>query len=186
MVIIMILSNGNATIIVEKVNYVPDYTNQKYVFDFKGYKNDALYSILRVQITIDNSSENLFIFCDFCSAFECCTVLNDEKLYTIKFNTLYEIDIITKQIRYIDLDDLSGAMGLYKTDDGLIVHGEMEIVKLDFELNEIWHFLGADIFASLLDKPAIQIYDDRIELLDFQNNHYVISHSGKLIKQDKH
>lgn len=181
----MILSSGNTTIIIEKVDCIPDYANQKYVFDFKDYKNDNLYSILHIQITIDNSSENLFLYCDFCSNFECCTVLNGEKLYTIKFNTMYEIDIITKQIRYIDLDDLSGAMGLYKTADGLIVHGEMEIVKLDFELNEIWHFLGADIFASMIDHPAITIYDDRIELLDFENNHYVISHDGKLIRQDK-
>ena len=181
----MILSNGDASIIIEKVDHIPDYANPNYVYDFKDYKNDDLYNILHIRINISNSSENLFLYCDFCSVFEYCTVLNEEKLYTIEFNTLYEIDIFSKQIRYIDLDDLSGAMGLYKINDGLIVHGEMEIVKLDFELNEIWHFLGADIFASITDQPAITIYDDRIELLDFENNHYVISHDGKLIKQDK-
>lgn len=181
----MILSSSNATIIIEKIDRIPDCANPNYIYDFKDYKNEDLYSILHIKILNANSNDDLFLFCDFCGSFEHCTVLNEDKLYTIKFNTLYEIDVITKQIRFIDIDDLAGALGLYKVDDGLIVHGEMKIVKIDFDLDEIWCFYGADIFVTLQDKPSIVIHNDRIELLDFQNNHYVLSHNGKLIKEYK-
>lgn len=179
----MILSSTNAEIIIKQVEHIPESAIFSCVFDFKNHQNKEFYSILHIKILNANSSDDIFLFCDFCGCFENCTVLKGHKLYIIIFNTLYEIDVITKQIRFIDIDDLAGALGLYKVNDGLIVHGEMKIVKIDFELNEIWDFYGADIFVTLQDKPPIVIHNDRIELLDFENNHYVLSHDGKLIKE---
>lgn len=181
----MILSNKNMNVIIEKVQNVPESVNSSCVFDFKNYQNEDLFSILHIKFLNANSSDDIYLFCDFCGSVEHCTVLKERKLYTIMFNTLYEIDIITKQIRFIDIDDLAGALGLYQVDDGLIVHGEMKIVKIDFDLDEIWDFYGADIFVTLQDKPSIIIHNDRIELLDFKNNHYILSHNGKLIKEHK-
>lgn len=181
----MLFCSNNININIEKIKNLPTNTKSDCIYDFQNYQFENQHEILHIKISNGFSCDELFLFCDICSNFEYCTILNGNQLYIIKFNTIYKIDVITKQVKFVDIDDLAGALGLHKVKDGLIVHGELKIVKLDFELNEIWHFSGADIFASLLGKPTIQIYDDRIELLDFENNHYVISHNGKLIKQDK-
>ncbi len=99
------------------------------------------------------------------------------------FSTVYEINTLNGEARYLFLNDLAGAYGVYKVDDGYIIHGEMYVVKIDYDLNIIWTFSGKDIFASPDGKDAFTIYKDRIELIDFENNRYTINLNGELLQQ---
>lgn len=153
------------------------------IYDFENYKNKELHTVLEIKIITEDRETQIELFCDFCGCYECCTVLNNEKLIIAKFNTLYEINLLRGEARYKQIDDLAGAIGLYKLDDGYIIHGEMQILKLDFELNIVWWFCGADIFVSPQGEKSFKLSEDKIELIDFENNRYTINLNGELIEQ---
>ncbi|WP_437920025.1 hypothetical protein [Sphingobacterium sp. LRF_L2] len=70
---------------------------------------------------------------------------------------------------------------LFRLQDDYIVHGEMQITRIDKQGNIAWEFGGADIFVSVEGKQEIQIGHDRIVLTDFSNRIYTIDFYGKTI-----
>lgn len=68
---------------------------------------------------------------------------------------------------------IAAAIGLYDLGDGYLIHGEMCLVKVDYNLNKVWEFFGKDILVSGNGAPLI-VTKDKIELTDFEGNHYVI------------
>ncbi len=155
------------------------------VYDFKEYQSKEYHTVLAIMLNSDHRSRKLALFCDGCGDYERCTLLHEQSLLIAKFNTIYEISITTGQARYKDIDNLAGAMGLYKVDDGYILYGEWCVLKLDFDLNEIWSFSGADIFAHPEQKECFRLLGDRIELIDFENTRYTLSLDGTLLEEQK-
>lgn len=178
----MILQNEQFSVEIKKIGSPLNEELFDFVYDFENYKNEDLFTVLEIKCSNFGKQIVIAIFCDFCGDYECCTVLNKNKLVIAKFNTVYEIDLERGDVKYKIFTDLAGAVGLYKVEDGYIIHGEMEIVKLDFELNEVWWFSGADIFATINGEKAFSITKDKIQLVDFQNNHYTINLTGELIE----
>lgn len=179
----MVLKNDKFNIEIKKISMPLNKEEFDYIYDFENYKNEELYTVLEIKIITIDGKIRIALFCDICGIYECCTVLNGEKLIIAKFNTVYEINLVCGEACHKHISDLAGAIGLYKVEDGYIIHGEMQIVKLDFELNIVWSFYGADIFASVQGRDSFILSKDKIELIDFENNHYVINLTGELIEQ---
>ncbi|MBQ4119338.1 MAG: barstar family protein [Clostridia bacterium] len=179
----MVLKNDKFNVEIKKINIDTNDENFDYIYDFERYKDEELHSVLAIKIITAVKETQIALYCDFCGDYKCCTVLNNEKLLIAKFNTVYEINLISGEARYKQFNDLAGTMGLYKVEDGYIIHGEMEIVKLDYKLTTVWRFGGADIFASPQGNDSFKISNDKIELIDFENNHYTINLNGQLIEQ---
>lgn len=79
-----------------------------------------------------------------------------------------------------------GIMGMvfeaYPYEDDFILYGEMEIYRVDKELDVKWTFLARDIFVRLEgSEPAFQMKADRICLYDFCDNYYEIDYEGRLL-----
>ena len=67
-------------------------------------------------------------------------------------------------------------------EDDFILYGEMEILRVNQELEIIWSFSGREIFVRCEgSEPAFEMKADRICLHDFLDNHYEIDYEGKLI-----
>ena len=179
----MILKNNQFNVEIKQIDMSTNTEKFDYIYDFENHKNEELYTVLAIKSITEDRETQIALFCDFCGDYECCTVLNNEKLIIAKFNTIYEINLLRSEARYKQFTDLAGAIGLYKLDDGYIIHGEMEILKLDFELNIIWQFCGADIFVSPQGEKSFKLLEDKVELVDFENNRYTINLNGELIKQ---
>ena len=93
-----------------------------------------------------------------------------------------QIDVETAAIiTSVIIDDLGVNFGIYSTDYGYIVHGEINIQMLDRDLHTKWIFSGKDIFVSVTDKTPFELCDDRIKLYDFEDNYYEIDYNGNLI-----
>lgn len=145
------------------------------VYDLEGYSKESCKDILFIEIETDRSQLKILLYCSCISDYEHCSILHNNYLTIAKFNTVYRIDVYTGKIEYTHFFGMGGAFQLYLLEDGYLIHGEMEVVKLDFSLNKLWDFWGEDIFVSLKDEEWCKVYSDRVELIDFLGNHYTVS-----------
>ena len=70
---------------------------------------------------------------------------------------------------------------IFKNDEGIFVHGELKVSKIDEHGNIKWSVNFADITVKANDKETFLIHDDFIEVKDWQNNNYKINFDGKFI-----
>ncbi|NBB27909.1 hypothetical protein [Cellulophaga sp. BC115SP] len=77
------------------------------------------------------------------------------------------------------LDDIT-CFQIFKCEDDFLIHGEIEITRIDTEGKIKWKFSGKDIFVSLTQEKAISILPDGVLLTDFEQTKYKIDFDGKL------
>lgn len=70
---------------------------------------------------------------------------------------------------------------LFKLQDDYIVHGELQITRLDKDGNIKWQFGGADIFVNIEGEEEFILAENHIILTDFGNRKYKIGFDGKLL-----
>ena len=100
----------------------------------------------------------------------------------LKNYDIYIIDLESMNlIEEYQVEDMACNFGIYRIDDGYIIHGEMEIKKLDFNFNKVWGFYGRDIFVSVNNKKAFEISNNKIKLYDFEDNYYELDFDGNEI-----
>lgn len=184
----MILRNSGYEVEIRKTDKIDPDIRFDRVYDFQCCSQDELHDILHISYEYSKGkSRSIILYCDYCGNYENCSVLCEDRLVIVKFNVLYSFDLSTGKVIYKviykEFNDMAGAFAVYKTTAGYIIHGEAQIVMLDFDLNEKWSFGGVDIFATISDKEAFALLEDRIELYDFQDNHYVIDFDGKIIEE---
>lgn len=78
--------------------------------------------------------------------------------------------------------DLITCFAIYPYKGDFIVHGELEVNRIDLNGNVKWSFSALDIFVTQDGNEAIKFMDDNIELRDWENNKYMINEHGKLIQ----
>ena len=65
-----------------------------------------------------------------------------------------------------------------------ILYGEVEIYRVDKNLNVLWEFSGKDVYVKKSGgEPAFQMKDDRICLYDFSDNYYEIDYEGNILME---
>lgn len=111
-----------------------------------------------------------------------CAVLKDRELIILIDSDIYVIDIDEyRLVKYQNIECTGTNFAIYLIDNGYIIYGELEIIKLDYELNKIWEFSGSDIFVTQDDKSPFLIDGDRIKIYDWNGIYYEIDLNGKLI-----
>lgn len=111
-----------------------------------------------------------------------CAVLNNKELLVLIDKDIFIINIDDYMlIKYKNIDCFGDNFAVYLVHDGYIIHGEMEIFKLDYELNKVWEFSGADIFVTQDDKLPFLIDGDRLKIYDWNGAYYEIDLNGNLI-----
>jgi hypothetical protein len=103
--------------------------------------------------------ENRFVIC--CSDTIFCLSIPDLKLFW-----------------KIKADQFS-CFGIFKYQDNYIVHGELEISRLDHSGNILWQHSGADIFTTISGQNGFNLSENFIEVADFENRIYRFDYEGK-------
>ena len=169
----MLLKNDLYEVTINKISELPTTEIFDYIYDFENYKNEEFKNILSINVVTTERNFRIALYCDFCGNYEACTILKHDKLIILKFNALYEFDLNTNSARHMVFSDIAGAIGLYDTGDGYLIHGEMCLIKTDYNLNKLWDFYGKDILVGK-NGNNITVTKDKIELTDFEGNHYTI------------
>ena len=169
----MILSDNGTRVTITEISDA-DTNNADIVFDLNNHKNEDLKSILLIEIETKNSYKRIVLYCDYIGDFESCSVLHDNSLLIIKFNTAYLIDCNTGDIQQFNFCELAGAFKVFLIEDGYLIHGELEIIKTDFELNVQWKASGEDILVSPDGDDSFRVFKNKIEYADFLGNRYTL------------
>jgi len=169
----MILSDNDTKVTITEISDADAHVAD-IVFDSNEYKNEKIKSILLIETETNNSRKSIILYCDFIGSLESCSVLHNGSLLIVKFNTAYLINCITGEVRHFIFSELAGALKVFLMDDGYLIHGELEILKTDFELNVQWTASGADILVSPDGDDSCLVFQNRIEYIDFLGNRYTL------------
>ena len=116
-----------------------------------------------------------------------CAVLEGEILTILHVFDVIQFNLNSaKIIRTVPLDSMFPNFSIYRVGGGYLIHGEVEIIMLNEDLEKVWTFGGRDIFVSVTGKEAFRIGEDRICLYDFEDNYYEIDFQGRLLKDVCH
>ncbi|RKS02889.1 hypothetical protein [Flavobacterium sp. 102] len=77
--------------------------------------------------------------------------------------------------------DSTTCFGIYKYKDSYIIHGELQISRLNQNGEIIWQQSGEDIFITLDGKDNFEITDEFILAKDWENRKYKFDYNGQEI-----
>ncbi|WP_448702926.1 hypothetical protein ACFGVR_11275 [Mucilaginibacter sp. AW1-3] len=81
--------------------------------------------------------------------------------------------------------DIATCFEIFAIPDGYIIHGELEITRLDKNGNIVWQTGGNDIFVSPDGKNGFTVSEDQIIATDWNNKIYRMDWNGKeIINED--
>lgn len=112
-------------------------------------------------------------------------VKEDDRILILRRDMIYVMDAETAAlVRVVQVDCyVPYFFGIYPKGEKYILHGELEIMMLDGDLNRVWVYTGRDIFAAPDNREVFRMEEDRILLEDFMGNRYIIDYEGKRISE---
>ena len=112
-----------------------------------------------------------------------CAVVVDSRLFVLVDDYLAYIDLSNLALVFkTKIFSFGTGIALYNFDGGLLVHGEIDIVKTDYEGKIEWTFSGRDIWVAMDGTDALRIEGNTIYLKDFNGDSYVLDRNGKEIQ----
>ncbi len=109
------------------------------------------------------------------------SLIDNNKLLICCCDTVFCLTLTSLNLNWkIQVDPIT-CFKIFKQQEDYIIHGELQITKLDKEGNIKWEFSGADIFVSIDNEEEFKIESDGILLTDFAKTKYKIDFDGKLI-----
>lgn len=109
------------------------------------------------------------------------SLIDNDLLLLCCCNTIFCLTLCDLELKWKTQADQITCFQIFKNQDDYIIHGELQIAKLDKNGNIKWEFGGADIFVSIDGEEEFKIENDGILLTDFAKTKYKIDFDGKLI-----
>lgn len=109
------------------------------------------------------------------------SIIDNDLLLICCCDTIFCLILPGLKLKWATKSDQATCFGIYKLQDDYIIHGEIEISRLDREGNIKWQFGGSDIFVSFDSDGAFKLNSDHIALTDFYKTKYKIDFNGKPI-----
>lgn len=142
------------------------------------------------KISIKTEDKSALLICGYCS-YSDNVLFVDNLLVIMCENIIYKIDVEKMEIVFRKvMYDMSencpvciSTFEIHKIQNGYIVYGEMEILKLDDDFNVLNMFMGKDIFVTVDGSSAFEMNENGIVVRDFIGNIYYLDYNCKLIKE---
>ena len=109
------------------------------------------------------------------------SLVDNDRLVICCCDTVFSLTLPNLELKWKTQADQATCFQIFKQQDDFIVHGELQITKLDKDGIKKWEFGGADIFVSIDNEEEFKIERDGILLTDFAKTKYKIDFDGKLL-----
>lgn len=96
-------------------------------------------------------------------------------------NSVFCITLPDLELKWVKVLDIVTCFQIFEHNNNFIIHGEIQVSKIDSNGKLKWQFGGQDIFVSIDNQEEFKIEEDGILLCDFANTFYKIDFDGKLI-----
>lgn len=94
-------------------------------------------------------------------------------------DTIFCLSIPDLQLLWQTQADQACCFEIFKYQEDYIVHGELEISRLDKDGKILWQKSGADIFTTIDGGPDFELTNDFIIAKDFENRVYRFGYNGQ-------
>lgn len=108
-------------------------------------------------------------------------LLDADQLLLCCADTIFCLMLPDLDLKWKTKADQATCFQIFKYEDDYLIHGEIQVSKLDRNGKIKWEFSGADIFVSIDNEEEFRIENDGILLNDFEGTKYKIDFNGKLI-----
>lgn len=144
-----------------------------------SYMQHDYYKALSVVVNNGIDEYSIVLIGSYYSYDSDCAILEDDTLIVLQDKYITQLNLSDGSIlRKLQIPNSFGLhYAIYKTSLGYVIYGEVEIIGLDLQFNEVWRFTEGDAFISF------KIMDDRLIITDYENNTYELSLEGTLIKE---
>lgn len=105
-------------------------------------------------------------------------VINNDNLMICCADKVYSIGLPDLKLNWKNRIDPATCFGIYKFEDDFIVHGELEISRINIKGEIKWQFGARDIFVLPDGSRAFSIIDNKIHIKDWENNEYILDSNG--------
>lgn len=109
------------------------------------------------------------------------SLIDNDRLLICCCNTVFSLTIPSLELKWKTQADQATCFQIFKQQDEYIIHGELQVTKLNKDGNKIWEFGGADIFVLIDNEEEFKIESDGILLTDYCKTIYKIDFDGKLL-----
>ncbi|WP_017850334.1 hypothetical protein ACO1KB_14710 [Leptospira interrogans serovar Szwajizak] len=112
---------------------------------------------------------------------EHCYVIDDITLLLCVGDSIFCLGIPSLELLWISQVDSACCFGIYKISDGFIIHGELEITRINTSGNIVWQHSGSDIFTTAKGGDTFKIENDIIYAKSWDHRRYKFSLSGEVL-----
>lgn len=109
------------------------------------------------------------------------TIIEKDRLLVCCSDTIFCLSIPDLTLLWRTQADQATCFEIYKYQDSYIIHGELEISRLDKDRKILWQQSGADIFTTLDGKDNFGITDNYILATDWEYRKYKFDFNGQSI-----
>ena len=153
-----------------------------YIYNPNDYTDADYIKTFSIIIKCRDNKTRIALVGDLHSSVEGCAIIVGNQLLVLQNDTLSVIDMETSQLlRFVEIETFGCNFSIHSIKTGYIIYGEIEILKLSFDLNVEWRFSGRDIFVSMHNKNSFELCENHINLYDFLGNYYEVDFEGNLI-----
>lgn len=145
-------------------------------------KNDV-YDILAISVEGTNNMKIAVALPYFNFAYD-ILLLSDNLLTLLIDNCVVQIDLDTWSVKTEALNIFGMTFSIYSLGDRYVIHGELEIICLNDQLEVLWSFSGNDAFVSVSGKASFEITENSIRLNDFEDAFYELDFDGNIISEN--
>lgn len=112
---------------------------------------------------------------------ETSTIIEDDRALICCSDSVFCLSIPELSLLWKTKADQATCFEIFKHKDDYIVHGELEISRIDKNGEIVWQQGGRDIFTTLEGKDGFAITDEYILATDWENRKYKFDYNGKII-----
>jgi len=171
----MVLETGSYAVgLINDTQYDPTISDNKSTYK-KSYSNnhDERYrysSRHGVYIFAGSEMENLASVCSSggsTTIHPTCAVIDANQIILCCGDSVFNLTIPELDLSWTTKADPATCFEIFKHDDGYIVHGELEISRLNKDGSLIWQFSGSDIFGTHTGENDFILEGDTIHAIDW-------------------
>jgi hypothetical protein len=158
------------------------FNYNKVYFDKGEYHPTSKHGI---KITKDEKKVSSAIICEIGGATginEKSFIISGDKLLICCCDTVYSFKLPDLTLNWKKKLDPATCFGIYQFKDDFIIHGELEIKRIDIDGNIKWDFSAKDIFVTPDGTDSIKLTNDKIEVTDWDGEKYLLNEKGQLTK----
>jgi hypothetical protein len=96
-------------------------------------------------------------------------------------NTVFKLTIPNLNLEWKTVSDTSTCFGIYYLNQDYVVHGELEISRLDIKGNILWQHSGQDIWTTEKGVDDFDVYDNYIVATNWEYSRYKIDFNGRIL-----